>query len=329
MIPAQEIPPSADPRSHPGPDHPPHTPTIPLPPAAPGPPPGSDYVMYASPPHMSVPYPHGHGYAPPPPHHRSPEHYPGATMHPGLPPHTYPPSVPGLPHGVAPPHVVPFMRQPSSVASPAASMPQLRHRQIISCHPCRLRKVKCSGGKPCEACVKIKRTSECRYEKTVRRRGKGKKGLQTDAEWQESGGKDDDDDGYGDDGGGEGEGTSVAESSRSEHDRSDRHNDDTPSGSGGRRTVQDGSPAGSAARRNSTTSSFAPSDHDPSSSTPNRRRVRLDRDDARDLKRPKVDEERPESRSRERRSQLESQRSLPSPPASSLRRGHHDHDMRR
>jgi hypothetical protein len=52
---------------------------------------------------------------------------------------------------------------------------QMRSRQQISCHPCRNRKVKCSGTTPCEACVKIKREHECLYEKTVRRRGKGKK----------------------------------------------------------------------------------------------------------------------------------------------------------
>ncbi|GMK58871.1 hypothetical protein CspeluHIS016_0603130 [Cutaneotrichosporon spelunceum] len=63
---------------------------------------------------------------------------------------------------------------------------QMRSRQQISCHPCRNRKVKCSGTTPCEACVKIKREHECVYEKTVRRRGKGKKAGTTADENGES-----------------------------------------------------------------------------------------------------------------------------------------------
>lgn len=68
----------------------------------------------------------------------------------------------------------PHQWQPQMVPNPA---PQLRHRQMISCHRCRSRKVKCSGGRPCEACKKIKRPNECRYEETIRRRGKGKKRM--------------------------------------------------------------------------------------------------------------------------------------------------------
>lgn len=48
-------------------------------------------------------------------------------------------------------------------------------RQLISCYPCRNRKLKCDGQKPCAQCIRRGSESECAYASHVRRRGKGKK----------------------------------------------------------------------------------------------------------------------------------------------------------
>ncbi|KLT43637.1 hypothetical protein CC85DRAFT_291420 [Cutaneotrichosporon oleaginosum] len=111
------------------------------------------------------PYPSEHyrhsgppGYAYPPPMEHGPPHYP---VHMG-----------GPPMG---PYMGPDYSSPYFTLPIRPQSQQMRSRQQISCHPCRNRKVKCSGTTPCEACVKIKREDECVYEKTVRRRGKGKK----------------------------------------------------------------------------------------------------------------------------------------------------------
>ena len=50
-----------------------------------------------------------------------------------------------------------------------------RLRQLISCYPCRERKLKCNGQKPCQQCVRRKSHRGCEYARGVRRRGKGKK----------------------------------------------------------------------------------------------------------------------------------------------------------
>ncbi|ODN98459.1 hypothetical protein L198_03704 [Cryptococcus wingfieldii CBS 7118] len=50
-----------------------------------------------------------------------------------------------------------------------------RKRQLISCYPCRKRKLRCDGRKPiCEQCERRKVASECGYAESVKRRGKGK-----------------------------------------------------------------------------------------------------------------------------------------------------------
>lgn len=48
-------------------------------------------------------------------------------------------------------------------------------RQLISCYPCRSRKLKCDGNVPCSQCLRRNGEEECKYAETVRRRGKGKK----------------------------------------------------------------------------------------------------------------------------------------------------------
>lgn len=113
-------------------------------------------------------------YSPAPQAQQLPPYYTPSPPHPGR-ALMYPPIK--HEHATSPPsHGLPLLgRPPSGTGVPAALQPIMRHRQMISCHPCRSRKVKCSGGKPCDACIKIKRTSECEYEKTVRRRGKGRK----------------------------------------------------------------------------------------------------------------------------------------------------------
>ncbi|BEI83616.1 hypothetical protein CcaverHIS002_0402200 [Cutaneotrichosporon cavernicola] len=116
--------------------------------------------------------------------------YPPDFYRPSAPPgYGYPPQMePGPPHypvHMSGPPMGPYMGgeygpryYPVPMRPPGQ---QMRSRQQISCHPCRNRKVKCSGTTPCEACIKIKREHECVYEKTVRRRGKGKKaGTTTD-----------------------------------------------------------------------------------------------------------------------------------------------------
>ena len=49
------------------------------------------------------------------------------------------------------------------------------HRQLISCYPCRDRKLKCDGEKPCCQCVRRGPDVGCDYAERVRRRGKGRK----------------------------------------------------------------------------------------------------------------------------------------------------------
>lgn len=150
----------------------------------------------APPPYPPYAHPHAHSgpqvgsgpgtvpdYAPPFPPATAPYQYPYSGSH-------YPPPGPyDHPAYGPPPHIIPGGMYAGHTAgaysrSSEQPTPHMRNRQMISCHPCRSRKVKCSGGHPCEACIKIKKTSECEYEKTVRRRGKGKKSLMGEGEWQ-------------------------------------------------------------------------------------------------------------------------------------------------
>jgi len=48
-------------------------------------------------------------------------------------------------------------------------------RQAISCFPCRTRKLKCNGQKPCSQCTRRGGDDGCRFAESVKRRGKGKK----------------------------------------------------------------------------------------------------------------------------------------------------------
>jgi hypothetical protein len=49
------------------------------------------------------------------------------------------------------------------------------NRQAISCFPCRTRKLKCNGQKPCTQCTRRGGDDGCNYAESVKRRGKGKK----------------------------------------------------------------------------------------------------------------------------------------------------------
>lgn len=141
-------------------------------------------------------------YPPAAPHYQYP--YPGSH---------YPPAGPYDHPSYGPPaHAMPggmYGGHGAGAYSRAPEQPtqHLRNRQMISCHPCRSRKVKCSGGHPCEACIKIKKTSECEYEKTVRRRGKGKKSLVGESDWHSESQRDD---------GGRGDGASEEEGAEGE-----------------------------------------------------------------------------------------------------------------
>lgn len=77
-----------------------------------------------------------------------------------------------------------YQAQPDSFAgtrpdSPAYSTSRPM-RQLISCYPCRNRKLKCDGSQPCSQCMRRSGDEECRYADAVRRRGKGKKTARSD-----------------------------------------------------------------------------------------------------------------------------------------------------
>jgi hypothetical protein len=59
-------------------------------------------------------------------------------------------------------------------------------RQLISCYPCRGRKLKCDGQKPCAQCLRRGNEAECAYASHVRRRGKGKKAGDGDVSSEDS-----------------------------------------------------------------------------------------------------------------------------------------------
>jgi hypothetical protein len=63
-------------------------------------------------------------------------------------------------------------------------------RQLISCYPCRARKLKCDGKEPCQQCDRRGPQVECAYADKVKRRGKGRKyedGKSCDGKAYESG----------------------------------------------------------------------------------------------------------------------------------------------
>ncbi|EGG03310.1 uncharacterized protein MELLADRAFT_78613 [Melampsora larici-populina 98AG31] len=51
-------------------------------------------------------------------------------------------------------------------------------RQLISCDFCRIRKLRCDGKRPCAHCSR--RSRECNYQPSVRKRGKGKKNKENE-----------------------------------------------------------------------------------------------------------------------------------------------------
>ncbi|WVQ98807.1 hypothetical protein IAU59_005938 [Kwoniella sp. CBS 9459] len=75
----------------------------------------------------------------------------------------------------------PFGPPSNSSSSPGGhSGPSRRSkRQQISCWPCRERKMKCDGGRPCASCAKRHIDGLCNYAESVRRRGRGKKAAET------------------------------------------------------------------------------------------------------------------------------------------------------
>ncbi|WVW82984.1 hypothetical protein I302_105000 [Kwoniella bestiolae CBS 10118] len=61
---------------------------------------------------------------------------------------------------------------PCATEHPPAKRPK---RQSISCYPCRQRKLKCDGKKPCAQCSRRHIDGQCSYAERIRRRGRGKK----------------------------------------------------------------------------------------------------------------------------------------------------------
>lgn len=100
-----------------------------------------------------IQHPPPFGYPPPP------------AGQPWPPPNTPAPNHPGLYSS----HV-----NPRTSPSPSSNKPS---RQLISCYPCRSRKLKCDGNQPCSQCIRRGGNPECTYAPSVRRRGKGKKSM--------------------------------------------------------------------------------------------------------------------------------------------------------
>ena len=69
----------------------------------------------------------------------------------------------------------PYYHPSRGYYSSSGSAPGRGQRQLISCFPCRRRKLKCDGAKPCAQCLRRGNEGECGYATHVRRRGKGKK----------------------------------------------------------------------------------------------------------------------------------------------------------
>ncbi|WVQ78420.1 hypothetical protein IAT38_000506 [Cryptococcus sp. DSM 104549] len=109
--------------------------------------------------------------------------------------------------------------------------PPQRKRQLISCYPCRKRKLRCDGGRPvCQQCQRRNIHGQCGYAETVKRRGRGKR--VDDEEGEGEGGEAAGDhegegagEGTGDDGegaGGEGSGSEEEDAGEGEGEGKDR-----------------------------------------------------------------------------------------------------------
>ncbi|ORY24993.1 hypothetical protein BCR39DRAFT_545514 [Naematelia encephala] len=64
---------------------------------------------------------------------------------------------------------------PARYDMPSGSETRHRTRQAISCFPCRQKKLRCDGAKPCVQCVRRNSIEKCAYADGVRRRGKGRR----------------------------------------------------------------------------------------------------------------------------------------------------------
>jgi len=89
------------------------------------------------------------------------------------------------PYQPIPPRPIPHDRHPKhhSTHRTSSITSTLTKRQIISCFPCRERKLKCDGMKPCQPCTRRGAAEGCAYAEGVRRRGKGKKREHVNGEW--------------------------------------------------------------------------------------------------------------------------------------------------
>ncbi|WWC61018.1 uncharacterized protein I303_103596 [Kwoniella dejecticola CBS 10117] len=89
------------------------------------------------------------------------------------------PAIPSTPHSIVhPPPASDYFStafhhpgQPHSAYPP----PKRAKRQQISCYPCRNRKLKCDGKKPCAQCSRRHIDGQCKYAENIKRRGRGKK----------------------------------------------------------------------------------------------------------------------------------------------------------
>ena len=70
----------------------------------------------------------------------------------------------------------------TSQSSPTSPREGKNNRQAISCFPCRGRKLKCNGQKPCAQCTRRGGDDGCQYAATIKRRGKGRKKSKSDDE---------------------------------------------------------------------------------------------------------------------------------------------------
>ncbi|OXB38845.1 hypothetical protein J007_01288 [Cryptococcus neoformans] len=71
---------------------------------------------------------------------------------------------------------------------PVGSSHHQRKRQLISCYPCRKRKLRCDGRRPvCEQCERRKVVDQCGYAETIKRRRRTKNAEDDDIEMREEG----------------------------------------------------------------------------------------------------------------------------------------------
>lgn len=96
-----------------------------------------------------------------------------------------------------PPPIYSFSSQESSSSyreregsglEPVGSSHHQRKRQLISCYPCRKRKLRCDGRRPvCEQCERRKVVDQCGYAETIKRRRRTKNAEDDDIEMREEG----------------------------------------------------------------------------------------------------------------------------------------------